>query len=154
VRAPGYTMTVTIGGERFCLTANQRADGALGEVFIRWGKQGTAGSGLMDSYATALSTGLHLGVPLADLIKHGLGMCYAPNGHTDDPEIPRARSLIDYVSRRLAIDWLPFDERAALGVFTLSERVQQAGLADRKTPDHTARARSHSAALADSCLGR
>jgi ribonucleoside-diphosphate reductase alpha chain len=49
-----------------------------------------------------------------------------PNGHTDDPEIPRVRSAVDYLARRLAIDWLPYAERAALGVYTLSERVQAA----------------------------
>jgi hypothetical protein len=106
-RRGGLTTAVTIGGEPFCLTANERADGSLGEVLIRHGKQGGAGAGLMDSYAAALTVGIRYGVPLAELLRPGLGMSFVPSGHTDDPEIPRARSVVDYFSRRLALDWLP-----------------------------------------------
>ena len=126
-RRVGHTTTVTIGGEKFRFTANQHADGTLGEVFIQWGKHGTVGAGLADSYATALSTGLEQHVPLADLIRPGLDTNFTPNGHTDDPEIPRVRSVVDYLARRLAIDWLPYPDRAALGVYTLTERVARAG---------------------------
>lgn len=126
-RRGGHTTAVTIGGERVLVTANERRDGTLGEVFIRWGKQGSAGAGLADAYAEALTVGLEHRVPLADLLGPGLGLHFAPSGRTDDPEIPRARSVVDYLSRRLAIDWMPFAERAALGVYTLTERVQQAG---------------------------
>ena len=125
-RRSGHTTTVTIGTERFCLTANQRDDGSLGEVFILWGKHGTSTAGLVSAYAVALSTGLRHQVPLADLIRPGLDRFFVPNGHTDDPEIPRVRSPVDYIARRLAIDWLPYPERAALGVYTLTERVQAA----------------------------
>ena len=125
-RCSGHTTAVTIGAERFCLTANQRDDGGLGEVFIHWGKHGTSAAGLVSGYAIALSLGLQHQVPLADLIRPGLGQFFVPNGHTDDPEIPRVRSAVDYIARRLAIDWLPYPERAALGVYTLTERVQQA----------------------------
>jgi hypothetical protein len=76
-------------------------------VLIGWGKHGSAIAGLMDAYATAISAGLQHGVPLADLLRPGLGLRFAPGGNTDDPEIPRARSAVDYFSRRLAIDWLP-----------------------------------------------
>lgn len=107
----GRTTAVAIGGEWFTLTANERADGSLGEVFIRHGKQGTAGAGLLDSYAMALSVGLRYGVPLADLLRPGLGLSFLPNGSTSDPEIPRVRSVVDYVARRLAMDWLPRDYR-------------------------------------------
>jgi len=125
-RRSGHTTTVTIGAERFCLTANQRDDGGLGEVFIHWGKHGSSAAGLVNGYAVVLSLGLQHQVPLADLIRPGLGQFFVPNGHTDDPEIPRVRSAVDYIARRLAIDWLPYPERAALGVYTLTERVQQA----------------------------
>jgi len=120
---------VTIGPERFSLTANQREDGSLCEVFIYWGKHGTSSAGLMATYAVALSTGLQHRVPLADLIRPGLDQYFLPNGHTDDPDIPRVRSAVDYVARRLAIDWLPYPERAALGVYTLTERVRRWELA-------------------------
>ena len=125
-RRTGHTTTVTIGPERFYLTANQRGDGSLGEVFIHWGKHGTSGAGLVTGYAIAVSVGLQHQVPLADLIRPGLDQLFAPYGHTDDPEIPRVRSAVDYIARRLAIDWLPYPERAELGVYTLTERVQRA----------------------------
>ena len=125
-RRSGHTTTVTIGAEPFCLTANERDDGSLGEVFIHWGKHGTSAAGLVSSYATALSLGLQHHVPPAELIRPGLDQFFVPNGHTDDPEIPRVRSVVDYIARRLAIDWLPYAERAELGVYTLTERVQRA----------------------------
>ena len=68
----GHTTAVTIGAERFYLTANQRDDGGLGEVFIHWGKYGTSGAGLVSTYAIALSIGLRHRVPLAELIRPGL----------------------------------------------------------------------------------
>lgn len=124
-RCGGHTIAVAIGAERLCLTAGQREDGSLGEVFIRWGKYGTSGAGLLDTYAAALSAGLRHRIPLPDLIRPGLGLWFAPNGRTDDPEIPRVRSAVDYVSRRLAIDWLPYPDRAALGVLTQAERGER-----------------------------
>jgi ribonucleoside-diphosphate reductase alpha chain len=126
-RRTGVTTSVTIGGERFYLTANARADGSLGEAFVSWGKQGQTQAGLMDIYAVALSVGLQHGVPLLDLIHQGLDLYFVPNGHTDDPDIPRVRSVVDWVARRLAIDWLPYDVRAAEGIFTVDERVTAAG---------------------------
>lgn len=125
-RRSGHTTSVTIGGERFYLTANARADGSLGEVFVQWGKQGTTGAGLMDLYAVALSVGLQHHVPLVELISQHLDLYFVPNGRTDDPQIPRVRSVVDYMARRLAIDWLPFDQRAQLGIFTVGERMNQA----------------------------
>jgi ribonucleoside-diphosphate reductase alpha chain len=125
-RRSGHTTTVTIDTERFWITANQRDDGSLGEVFIHWGKHGSSDAGLAHTYAIALSLGLAHQVPLADLVRSGLDQVFVPNGHTDDPEIPRVRSAVDYIARRLAIDWLPYPDRAALGVYTLTERVQRA----------------------------
>jgi hypothetical protein len=115
-RRSGHTTAVSIGTDRIYLTANQRDDGSLGEVFIHWGKHGTSGSGLASSYASALSVGLEHLVPLAELIRPALGQEFPPGGATDDPEIPRARSVVDYVARRLAIDWLPHADRSELGV--------------------------------------
>jgi hypothetical protein len=123
-RRAGHTTAVTIGAERFHLIANQGDDGSLGEVFIHWGKHGTSSAGLTNAYAVALSMGLRHRVPLPELIRPGLDQDFGPNGRTDDPEIPRVRSAIDYVARRLAIDWLPYANRAALGVFTRTERVR------------------------------
>src|SRR5580693_4808924 len=122
-RRSGHTTVVTIGAERFFLTANQRDDGGLGEVFIHWGKYGSSSAGLVSTYAIALSIGLRHRVPLAELIRPGLGQYFLPNGRTDDPEIPRVWSAVDYIARRLAIDWLPYSDRSALGVYTLAERA-------------------------------
>ncbi|HUB22169.1 MAG TPA: hypothetical protein VMA97_07165 [Streptosporangiaceae bacterium] len=116
---------MTISAERFVLIANQREDGSLGEVFIHWGKHGTSSAGLISTYAIALSTGLAYRVPLAELIRPGLDQYFMPNGPTDDPEIPSVWSAVDYVARRLAIDWLPYPDRAALGVWTLAERLRR-----------------------------
>ena len=114
---------VTIGGEALRLTVRERPDGTLGQVAIGW--RGSGAAGLLGSYAAALSLGLEYGVPLTDLLRPGLGLRFAPDGDTDDPEIPRTYSAVDYCCRRLAIDWLPYPERAALGVFTLTERGRQ-----------------------------
>ena len=133
-RRGGHTTAVTIDGERFTLTANESADGSLGEVFIRHGKQGTAGAGLLDSYAIALSAGLRHGVPLADLLRPGLGVSFVPNGHTDDPEIPRARSVVDYVARRLAIDWLPRARRVP-GPPPSSDRAHRGARGTAQVPE-------------------
>ena len=122
-RRSGHTTAVTISAERFYLTANQHDDGGLGEVFIHWGKHGTSGAGLVSTYGIALSIGLRHRVPLAELIRPGLGQYFLPNGRTDDPEIPRVWSAVDYIARRLAIDWLPYPDRAALGIYTLAERA-------------------------------
>jgi hypothetical protein len=121
-RRRGHTTAVTIGTDRFYLTANQRGDGSLGEVFIHWGKHGSSSAGLVSTYAIALSVGLRHRVPLAELIRPGLGQDFAPNGPTDDPEIPRVHSAVDYVARRLALDWLPYRDRAVLGIYTVTER--------------------------------
>lgn len=125
-RRIGRTTAVTLGGERFYITANARPNGSLGEVFIQWGKHGTGCAGLMDIYAIAWSVALQHDVPLAELIRHNLDLYFTPNGRTDDPQIPRARSIADYTARRLAIDWLPAAERTRLGIFTMDERVDQA----------------------------
>jgi len=117
---------VTIGGERLYITANAQENGSLGELFIQWGKQGRSCSGLMDTYAIAWSIALQHGVPLADLIRPSLDLYFLPNDHTDDPQIPRVRSIADYVARRLAIDWLPAAQRKALGILTMEEKMDRA----------------------------
>lgn len=125
-RRTGHTTAVTIGGEQFHVTANADDDGALGEVFLRWNKHGSTAAGLIDGYATALSIALRHRIPLASLIRHGLNLRFSPSGHTDDPDIPAVASIADYVSRRLALDWLPYPERTELGIFTFAERLQAA----------------------------
>jgi hypothetical protein len=82
-RRAGHTTTVTLGGERFYVTANARDDSTLGEVFIQWGKQGTSSAGLVDIYAIAWSVALQHGVPLVELIRCNLDLYFVPNGCTN-----------------------------------------------------------------------
>jgi hypothetical protein len=138
-RRCGHTTAVTIGSERLYLTANQGDDGSLCEVFINWGKHGTSGAGLVHTYAIALSVGLQHLVPLPELIGPGLDQSFAPQGRTNDPEIPKVHSAVDYVARRLAIDWLQYSDRAALGVYTFTERVRRRALAESEQAGIAAR---------------
>jgi hypothetical protein len=115
-RRAGATTAVTIDGEDFYLTANARDDGSLGAVFLSWGKHGQTPAGLMDSYAIALSLGLRQGAPLLDLVDESRDLYFVPLGGTDDPDIPRVRSIVDWVARRLALDWLPHDVCVAAGI--------------------------------------
>jgi ribonucleoside-diphosphate reductase alpha chain len=125
-RRAGHTTSVTIGGESLRITASGNAGGHLCEIIIHWGKQGATTAGLMDAYAVALSAGLQHHVPLAELLAPGLDLHCAPSGRTDDPDIPRARSVFDYTARRLALDWLPYRERAAMGIYSMAERMDAA----------------------------
>ncbi len=77
-RRAGHTTAVTLGGERFYITANAREDSTLGEVFIQWGKQGSSSAGLLDIYAIGWSVALQHGVPLTDLIRCNLDLYFVP----------------------------------------------------------------------------
>jgi ribonucleoside-diphosphate reductase alpha chain len=106
-RRRGYTTAVTIGGADFYLTANPNPDGSLGEVFIRIGKQGSTLGGLLDAVSILTSIGLQSGVPLEVFVSKFINMRFEPLGLTDDPELPAVTSVLDYVFRRLALDFLP-----------------------------------------------
>jgi ribonucleoside-diphosphate reductase alpha chain len=87
-------------------------------------KQGSTLAGVMDSFAMAVSHGLQYGVPLRAYVDAFTGMRFEPNGMTDDPDIRIATSLIDYLFRRLAVEYLEPEERLGLGVYTTDERLQ------------------------------
>jgi len=101
----GYTCSVTIGGAGFYLTANPHPDGSLGEIFVKHGKQGSTIGGLLDAVSISVSIGLQSGVPLATFASKFGGMRFEPSGVTDDPEVPVCTSVLDYVFRRLALDF-------------------------------------------------
>ncbi|HEX6394089.1 MAG TPA: vitamin B12-dependent ribonucleotide reductase [Acidimicrobiales bacterium] len=107
------------------VTVGEYEDGRPGEVFIKVSKQGSTLSGIMDAFSIAISLGLQHGVPLATFVKKYTNMRFEPAGMTDDPDLRIAQSLMDYIFRRLAVDYLPFEERAELGVLTTAERTQQ-----------------------------
>jgi ribonucleoside-diphosphate reductase alpha chain len=107
------------------VTVGEYDDGRPGEVFMKVSKQGSTLAGIMDAFAIAVSLGLQHGVPLATYVKKYTNMRFEPAGMTDDPELRIAQSLVDYIFRRLAVDYLPHEERAELGVLTAAERTQQ-----------------------------
>lgn len=103
------------------VTVGEYEDGQPGELFVRVAKQGSTLSGLMDSFAISVSHGLQYGVPLKSYVKTLSNMSFAPSGLTDDPEIRTASSLIDYIFKRLARDYLSFDDRLELGLASFDD---------------------------------
>ena len=118
------------------VTVGEYDDGRPGEVFMKVSKQGSTLAGIMDAFSIAISLGLQHGVPLATFVKKYTNMRFEPAGMTDDPELRIAQSLVDYIFRRLAVDYLTFEERADLGVLTSAERTQQTlpGVEEAATP--------------------
>lgn len=102
-------------------TVGQYLDGAPGELFISVSKQGSTLSGLMDSFAISVSHGLQYGVPLKSYVKTLRGTSFAPSGITDDGDIRTASSITDYIVRRLALDYLSFDDRLELGLASFDD---------------------------------
>lgn len=102
-------------------TVGEYNDGTPGEIFVNISKQGSTLSGLMDSFAISMSHGLQYGVPLKSYVKTLRGTSFAPAGITDDQDIRTASSITDYIVRRLALDYLPFDDRLELGLASLDD---------------------------------
>ncbi|HET9691444.1 MAG TPA: vitamin B12-dependent ribonucleotide reductase [Acidimicrobiales bacterium] len=119
------------------VTVGEYEDGRPGEVFMKVAKQGSTLAGIMDAFAISVSLGLQHGVPLATYVKKYTNMRFEPAGMTDDPDLRIAASLVDYIFRRLAVDYLPYEERAELGVLTSAERTQQTlpGIEETVTPN-------------------
>jgi len=120
---PSTTTSFSVGGAEGYMTAGAYADGALGEVFLKLGKQGSTLAGVMDAFSIAVSIGLQYGVPLQTFVEKFTNLRFEPAGMTDDQDIRMAQSMMDYIFRRLALDYLPFEERAALGLYTAAERA-------------------------------
>ena len=106
------------------VTVGEYADGRPGEIFVRVSKQGSTLAGIMDAFAISISHGLQYGVPLRAFVEAFTNMRFEPAGMTDDPDIRFASSLMDYLFRRLALEYLTPDERAELSIFSVSERLQ------------------------------
>ncbi len=106
------------------VTVGEYEDGRPGEVFMKVSKQGSTLAGIMDAFSISVSLGLQHGVPLATYVRKYTNMRFEPAGITDDPELRIATSLVDYIFRRLAVDYLPMAERAELGVLSTAERMQ------------------------------
>ncbi len=106
------------------VTVGEYEDGRPGEVFMKVSKQGSTLAGIMDAFSISVSLGLQHGVPLSTFVRKYTNMRFEPAGMTDDPDIRIASSLVDYIFRRLAVDYLPLDERQELGIQTVEERTQ------------------------------
>src|SRR5688572_25336543 len=106
------------------VTVGEYADGRPGEIFLRISKQGSTLAGIMDAFAVSLSYGLQYGVPLRVYVETLTNMRFEPAGMTDDPDLRIASSILDYIFRRLAVDYLSLEERMELNILTTGERTQ------------------------------
>ncbi len=122
---PSKTTSFTVGGAEGYMTAGSYPDDGLGEVFLKLGKQGSTLAGVMDAFSIAISIALQYGVPLDTYVQKFTNMRFEPAGLTDDPDIRMAQSILDYIFRRLALDYLDFDTRSSLGIYTADERTRQ-----------------------------
>lgn len=102
-------------------TVGEYDDGKPGELFVNFSKQGSTLSGLLDSFAIAVSHGLQYGVPLKSYAKTLMNRSFAPSGITDDPEIRTATSITDYIFKRLAYDYLSFDDKLEIGLVSIDD---------------------------------
>ncbi|MHA7860746.1 vitamin B12-dependent ribonucleotide reductase [Tessaracoccus sp. Y36] len=118
------TTSFSVSGAEGYMTSGAYDDGRLGEVFLKLGKQGSTLSGVMDAFSIAVSIGLQYGVPLESFVQKFTNLKFEPAGMTDDPDIRIAQSFMDYIFRRLALDYLTFDDRAELGIYTAGERAR------------------------------
>ena len=110
------THKFSVAGHEGYLTVGMYEDGSAGELFITMSKEGSTVSGLMDSFACAISLSLQYGVPLQVLCDKFSHMRFEPSGFTGNPDLPMAKSISDYIFRWLALKFLPTDDAAALGV--------------------------------------
>jgi ribonucleoside-diphosphate reductase alpha chain len=114
-----------VAGAEGYMTASTYPDDGLGEVFLKLGKQGSTFAGVMDAFSIAISVGLQYGIPLDSYVSKFTNMRFEPAGMTNDPDVRIATSVMDYIFRRLALDHLPYDQRAELGILSAAERAAQ-----------------------------
>ena len=116
------TTSFTVGGAEGYMTSGAHDDGTLGEVFLKLGKQGSTLAGVMDAFSIAVSIGLQYGVPLETYVSKFTNLRFEPAGLTDDPDVRMSQSIMDYIFRRLALDYLSFEDRSMLGIYSAEER--------------------------------
>jgi ribonucleoside-diphosphate reductase alpha chain len=141
---PATVTRFSVAGAEGYMTASSYPDDGIGEVFLKLGKQGSTLAGVMDAFSIAISVGLQYGIPLDSYVAKFTNMRFEPAGLTDDPDIRIATSVMDYIFRRLALDHLPYEDRAALGILSAAERAAEvagqdpAGLGDDPDPEELA----------------
>jgi len=126
-----------IAGHEGYITVGMYEDGNPGEIFVSMSKQGSTISGLMDSFATAISYALQYGVPLQFLVDKFAHMRFEPSGFTKNPEIPYAKSIVDYLFRWLASKFLDERARQEVGVITPSSSTPLARASSATNPAAT-----------------
>jgi ribonucleoside-diphosphate reductase alpha chain len=120
----GRTFEFRVADCKGFATIGEYANGLPGEIFLTVSKQGSTLSGIMDAFAKSISYGLQYGVPLRAFVEAFTNMRFEPAGMTDDPDIRFASSIMDYLFRRLALEYMTYDERAEMGIFSIDERLQ------------------------------
>jgi ribonucleoside-diphosphate reductase alpha chain len=141
---PATVTRFSVAGAEGYMTASSYPDDGIGEVFLKLGKQGSTLAGVMDAFSMAISVGLQYGIPLDSYVAKFTNMRFEPAGLTDDPDIRIASSVMDYIFRRLALDHLSYEDRAALGILSATERAAElaghdpAGLSDDPDPEELA----------------
>ncbi|HEX2050191.1 MAG TPA: vitamin B12-dependent ribonucleotide reductase, partial [Actinomycetota bacterium] len=119
------TMKFRVADTEGYLTTGEFDDGSLGEIFLKVAKQGSTLAGIMDAFAISISMGLQYGVPLSAYVKQFVNTRFEPSGMTDDPDFRIATSILDYVFRLLALEYLDEDARHGLGIRTAHERQNE-----------------------------
>jgi ribonucleoside-diphosphate reductase alpha chain len=132
----GRTFEFRVADCKGFATIGEYDGGQPGEIFLTVSKQGSTMAGVMDAFAKSVSYGLQYGVPLRAFVEAFTNMRFEPAGMTDDPDIRFASSIMDYLFRRLAIEYMTYDERAELGIFSVDERLQPTlpGVEEQVTP--------------------
>ncbi|MEO6158118.1 MAG: vitamin B12-dependent ribonucleotide reductase, partial [Ilumatobacteraceae bacterium] len=120
----GRTFEFRVADCKGFATIGEYDSGQPGEIFLTVSKQGSTLSGIMDAFAKSISYGLQYGVPLRAFVEAFTNMRFEPAGMTDDPDIRFASSIMDYLFRRLGLEYLSYEERAELGIFSVGERLQ------------------------------
>jgi ribonucleoside-diphosphate reductase alpha chain len=120
----GRTFEFRVADCKGFATIGEYDDGRPGEVFLTVSKQGSTLAGIMDAFAKSISYGLQYGVPLRAFVEAFINMRFEPAGMTDDPEIRFASSVMDYLFRKLAMEYMTYQERAELSIFSVTERMQ------------------------------
>ena len=137
-RLPDERASIThkfnVAGHEGYLTVGLYEDGQPGEIFLRMAKEGSTISGLMDAFATAVSIALQYGVPLPDLINKFSHLRFEPAGFTTNPDVPMAKSLVDYIFRYLATKFLSRDEQDVVGVINRQISLAEADAVSGETP--------------------
>jgi ribonucleoside-diphosphate reductase alpha chain len=141
-RLPDERASIThkfnVAGHEGYLTVGLYEDGQPGEIFLRMAKEGSTISGLMDAFATAVSLALQYGVPLTDLINKFSHLRFEPAGFTTNPDVPMAKSLVDYIFRYLATKFLSRADQDVVGVVNRQMTLSEAEVSgDHAAPDAT-----------------